>query len=236
MSKEHSVFSFIAEAIRNIFDLDKGLPGTIKQMFVGPKVVVDSYWNKEEAFFPPIRYIIIIGIIYALIWELLVSDSSIAEFSKGLAEGFNSDESSDRIPSIKEDAVMTMIVAFNRYLAYLTIAFLPLYAGFTYLLFRADKATFLKHIIVNAYISGQMLLLYLVPFLGALFSYEIYSNVHLLVFPINMIYFYWATLQCFNSRSTLFKLGYLLAFLVFNILSFLIMAFLMWAYLGYYSA
>ncbi|MRX26913.1 hypothetical protein [Kangiella sp. HZ709] len=233
MREQQSLFSFLGEAIRNIFDLDKGFPGTFKQMFLNPKLVVDSYWNKQDAFFPPVRYIIIAGILYALLWEFVIPKDFVNSFAEEFALGLNS--SAQQKVSISQEAVTAMVTSFNRYLAYITIVFLPLTAAFTFLMFKSDKQTYLKHLILNAYISGQMIMLNLLSYIGVLFSIDFYTNLQFLIFIINIIYFFWATLKCFESRGPAFKILYFSAFIIFNLIYLLITVFLMGIYVGYYS-
>ena len=228
--KQPNLLSFLADSVRSLFDIDKGLPGTLKQLFIDPRPVVNHYWDKSISYFPPIRYIIILGIVYAVLWELILGNEYVADFVDQLFDPSQAKEAStlDAQVIAQEKTLFAQIyVMFNRYLAYITVAVVPLFAVFTYLLFKKDNKTFVHHLILNSYLNGQIILMYIFSVLFGLYSYDAFNLGLIPIFIIGLGYYIWATLKSFSKRGLLFKVLYSCAFLVFNILYMQIFALIM---------
>ena len=215
--------SLLTDLLYSFFDLDRGLPGTIWAMLTKPAQVVQAYMrDRHSAYFPPLRFVLITGLLYGFIWQFLIDDSVFDEmeldFAKGtLSEAQQEDPEALELAIIQTKPLVQLVRFSNEYMAYSTIIFLPFTALFTLLMFRRAKKNYLEHLVLNAYISGEMVvffILFALPWL--LISMDLFNLMSGFTALAAYVYFLIVSARYFNRFTWGFMLLYLLAFIVFS--------------------
>lgn len=195
----HSVWHDIQHGLLHI---DKGILYTVKLLFTRPGQSIKAYLEgKRVKHFKPLSLVIILATIYALLNHYLhielieKSDNHLSIRSFGLGFQFEATQGENLpLAGIISDFIESHFALFQ-------LIFLPFYSAATWLAFRKAGHNYIEHLVINAFLRGQALLiaLGLLPFVYfKIFTPEISSGV----FTISQIIcFLWAFLQIYSGRK-----------------------------------
>ena len=194
-----NLYYFWHEIQHGILHFDSGLFYTIKQLFKRPGHTIREFIDgKRIKHFKPIAFLFLLSTIYGLLdhffklehsdaVQIYESDSDL--LSKNIAENFKN-----------------ILNWMNAHYAYVPLLQLPVTALASYLAFsafRKSKINYLKHVILNAYITGQItvILLILMPvfILGSSGVKEFSKQIQT---AITALFIVWTYIQFFNTNSS----------------------------------
>lgn len=192
--------SLLEEFSDTIFQVNKGFLYTVKELFIRPGHTIREYLDgKRKNHFKPIAFVFTLSTIYFLLSRYVDFDTLLGY----LAEGFSAADAdiSKESPDYEESKKMAGILNWmaNNY-AYASLLLLPLYALASYLSFLGLRYNYLEHIAVNAYVTGQQAIIYIVFF--ALFLLIDVYYLEAIPVLISMGYTFWVFRQLFNNLST----------------------------------
>jgi len=187
--------SFASELSGSIFQINRGLFYTIKELFVRPGHSIREYLEgKRKNHFKPIAYAFTLSTIYFLLSRLFESPTFINDAMEGFAIGVS--DTGEGAHGLK------IIEWFAKNYAYTILLLLPMYALASFIAFREAGWNYLEHCVLNAYIIGQQAIIYSIYALGgvAIDDYDVLVNLTLLISGIYTFTTFW---QFFDKPSRL---------------------------------
>ncbi len=146
--------NFLKEASGSIFQINKGVIFTIKELFIRPGETIQDYLKgKRKYYSKPIAYAFALSTIYFLISRFFGSTTFINEFASGWALGITDS-------ATEESQQMLILDWFDRNYGYTVLLLLPIFSLASYLAFRKFKMNYLEHMVLNAYITGHQAIFY----------------------------------------------------------------------------
>jgi hypothetical protein len=150
-------FHFLWHDIQHgLLHLDKGIWFTTRQLFTRPGNTIREYIEgKRVKHFKPISLVIVLAGIYGVLFHYLKVDML------GATIHVNGDDA-------KSTAIRSILVELNDWVAghYAVVALvqLPLYALGTFLAFKRQGYNYVEHLVLNAFLTGQRLILHILLF------------------------------------------------------------------------
>ncbi len=203
-------FSYlIKELSENVFQLQRGFFFTVKNLFVAPGKSINAYLKgQRKPYFKPISYLFLLSTIYLLVTLALGENTWMGDFISGWLEGVreNGEEASP------------LILWMSEKYAYTALLLIPVFSLASYLSFFKYKKTYVEHIVINAFITGQQAIIYSIfAGLGVFMESEYWE---ILPFLVSMTYNIWAYYQLFDRGNRILNiLRSLLTYILYLILS-----------------
>lgn len=185
--------SSLAEELSNsLFHVNKGFLYTLVSLFTHPgRSLRDFMEGKRKNFVKPISYVLTLSTIYFLITKLMGQNTWMDDFITGFSFGANNVSDKMQIPAI--------LTWFSNNFGYSNLLLLPVFSFASFLAFRKLGSSYLEHIVLNAYITGQQAFFYaLFAVLGKWISSDILDMFPVL---IAMTYTFWVFWQFFSSGN-----------------------------------
>jgi hypothetical protein len=195
----HSVWHDIQHGLLHV---DKGIFYTLIQLFTRPGYSIREYLEgKRVKHFKPVSLVIILATVYALANHYLhismieENNNTVSIRNFGFNFNFTATQGQGK-PLITE--ITEFVVS---HFALFQLLFLPFYAGATRLAFRKSGYNYVEHLIINAFLRGQAIVIamFMLPFIyiGVL-GRETSSNI---VAILQIICFFWVFLQIENQSK-----------------------------------
>ncbi|MDW3196522.1 MAG: DUF3667 domain-containing protein [Cytophagales bacterium] len=144
--------NFIKEVSGSVFQINKGLLFTMREMFLRPGQSIFNYLEgKRKPFFKPIAYAFTLSTIYFLISRLFGGETFINAFATGWSNGAT-DEGID-------GKGVEMLDWFVANYGYTVLLLLPIFSLASHLAFRKFRRNYLEHVVLNAYVTGHQALI-----------------------------------------------------------------------------
>ena len=200
----------ISEVAEGVFQLEKGWLYTIKELFIRPGKSIKKYLQGERIqFAKPIPFILLTSALYVFIAYLF----NIPTFTEDFVSGIKNygDDSSRGIDKSTE----TILHWFTSNHAYAVLITLPFFSLGTYLAFKKCRYNYFEHLIINTFIAGQQMVIYI------LFSPLILINKYLdgMVFIVGTLFCVMAFYQLFEIKNAINKtLRIILVYVLFIII------------------
>jgi hypothetical protein len=214
-------FAAIAQEIsESIFQVNRGLFFTIKELFLRPGQSIDDFLHgKRKNHFKPIAYVLTLSTLYFLVTKLTGQNTYLDDFIAGLRSGVSETTSGFEL--------LDIVTWLAQNYAYAALLLLPVFSLASYLAFFGFGKNYLEHIVLNSYVTGQQAIFYAVFAIGGkLIDYYI---LELFPFMFSIGYAYWVFWQFFSRGSRwgnlLRSTASYLMFLLFNSVFFLLIAF-----------
>lgn len=217
-------FHFLWHDIQHgFFHFDNGIFYTARQLFTRPGHSIREFIEgKRVRHFKPISLVVLLATIYGLL--SITFHINVLTDIKITGVGNN---------EINAQQIKNWI---DSHYAWVTLATLPVYALASFLAFRKQAYNFMEHLVLNAFLAGQRLLLHIAVFP---ISYLLNSTANLKSFSdflslADLILMGWAYSQFFNKLSKKKAIGltllsyfiFLSSFLVVGLIMILILSFL----------
>lgn len=187
------------------FHFDNGIFYTAKQLFTRPGHSIREYiQGKRVKHFKPISLVILLATVYGLLSHTF----HINVISEINITGLGNDE-------INAQQIKDWI---DSHYAWVSLFTLPFYALGTFIAFRKQGFNYMEHLVLNAFLAGQRLILHIavfpvIYFLNSTPNLKSFTDLLTLVDLILMV---WAFSQFFNQMSkmkTIWRIFYM--YLVF---------------------
>jgi hypothetical protein len=201
--------NFVHEVSLSLFQVDRGFFYTLKELTIRPGDSLKEFLDgKRKSHFKPIAYLLTLSAIYFFTTQLTSQNTLIDDLVEGWMRG-----ASEQNPNVVVPRIASWFL-WNY--AYTTLLLLPIFSLASYLSFSRFHKTYLEHIVVNSYITGQQAIIY------TLFtvSRTVIDSQLLEMFPVifSVSYTYWVYWRFFSEgtrsinilRSTMTYLLYML--------------------------
>lgn len=179
---------FLDEIPNSIFQINRGILFTVKELFIRPGHSIREFVEgKRKNHTKPIAFLLLTSTLYVLLNYFLGQQTFLGEFIEGV-------KSFDK----NNDAEILNIISKNQ--AYLIFIILPFFSIASYLAFIKSKYNLFEHIILNLYITGQQMLVYM------MYSFVIDAGGYgLIALPLlsGAALNIWAYIQFFDKNSKL---------------------------------
>ncbi len=185
--------NFLKELSDSIFQVNKGLFYSLKELFVRPGHSIREYLDgKRKNHFKPVAYAFTLSTIYFLLSQLLETGTFMNDFIEGYSNGLDDPE--------EEVNELANLQWFAKNYAYTMLLLLPLFSLASFLAFAGAGFNYLEHLVLNAYITGQQAVLYL---LSAIFSLVTRDDNWLaaLTLFLSTAYVFYVFWQFFSEKS-----------------------------------
>ncbi len=185
-------FKYLLQEIPNsIFQMDRGFLFTIKELFIRPGHAIREFIiGQRKQHYKPIAFLLITSTVYVLTSFILDKNTFLDDMIFGYKNG---------IEDSSKPHDLTILNWISKNQAYIPLLFLPLFSFASFLAFFKSKYNYFEHLVLNLYITGQQMLIYI--FLGLFFFKE---NIFLITpLIVGMIYNFWAFKQFFKEKRTL---------------------------------
>lgn len=225
-------FSYVLEEIRTgVFQFDKGLFFTIKELFIRPGHTIREYLQgKRVNHFKPIAFLLLLATLYAVTQYFLDikqdSSESLDTFTK-----YNSQDQT--FAGINLKGKLNGFIKYNQWLkdnyAYNKLLLIPVFSLASYISFLRIKYNYFEHLILGTLVGGQIILINLL-FLPL--QYFLGGDVNMILFliqsVIGFLFTIWAYFQFFNDKKLSFVIGLLFLtyflYLIFTFVQFFTIA------------
>lgn len=226
-------FKYVLQEIPNsILQVDRGFLYTIKELFTRPGHSIREYLEgKRVKHFKPIAFVLLLSALYVFSSLIINQNTIMGEAISGFSQAFQDTIEKGKASYLESEAMPTIISFMdwvkNNY-AYATLLLLPFAALTTYVAFLGEGYNYFEHLIINLYIEGQKLIVYLffIPILYLVKNETIedYLEFGLVLIPI--LFAVWTFIQFFyknNKIATCLRLilSYMIYYILFNVLMFL---------------
>ncbi|MEO1214563.1 MAG: DUF3667 domain-containing protein [Bacteroidota bacterium] len=183
-------FYYLAHEIPNsVFQLDRGFFFTVKELFTRPGHSIREFISgKRKYFYKPIAYLLITTTFYILSTFLMGTNTLMVDLLIGFKSGMEASDSS------QGQGMVDWVI---RNQTYLTFLVLPLFSLASYLTFARSGYNYVEHLVLNLYITGQQMIIYLI------FVFFIVEENVWMATPIILAITYniWTYLQFFKEKS-----------------------------------
>ena len=145
--------NFLTEISDSVFQLNRGLFFTIKELFFRPGHTIREFLiGRRKGHFKPIAFVLIMSTVYLLISRISDHSTIIDDFLLGFSV------------TGEERELLTNSSKFLNWLsenyAYTILLLLPVFSLASYLSFKGLGQNYLEHIVINSYITGQQAIFY----------------------------------------------------------------------------
>jgi hypothetical protein len=192
--------TILSELTESVFQMNKGLLFTLKEMTVRPGHSVRDYINgRRVKHFKPIAYAFTLSTLYFLVSKFFDANTILNDAIEGVllgatdaADGNLSSEFQGKLDVIKTNYALLMLVL------------IPVYALGSYIAFKGTGYNYLEHLVLTAFITGHQALLYtLFTILGVPISSHYLKDILSLLIPISYAFLVYWQFYSGQNRSTL---------------------------------
>jgi hypothetical protein len=209
-------FHFLWHDIQHgLLHFDKGVLYTAKQLFTRPGNSIREFIEgKRVKHFKPVSLIIVLATVYGLLYHSFHINAFKDEVSESFQKGWNGSGTQIVFDFEKINEWI------GTHYSWLVLLLLPFYALGSFLAFRKSGYNYVEHLILNAFITGQNLLVHIILF-PLLYLYNetpTYETISTLINTICFVLLAWSYMQFFRQYSktkTFFLI--LLSYLYFGV-------------------
>jgi len=141
ITKRYTVFDSLNMLFNQVFNLDKGILFTLKELTINPQKVTLNYINGVTIkYFHPFRFLLVFASISAVLNYVFKSTDLVNEY----------------FGMVQEDAEETKKIGdlVNQNLTLIILGAIPIISLFTKLFYRKKDFNYTEHLILNAYSNG----------------------------------------------------------------------------------
>lgn len=203
---------FFEELLGDVFNLDRGLPGTIWGMIKTPGEVIDAHFTDKGKYVSPLRYCIFILTITTFISVQFVDYEAMMNNAMEMGGGQDLDlliaQLSEQIPSFDwegyfnsmNELTVTVLQKFVQIIYLVIMA--PLMAFFSRLFFKQRKEKFINHYVMLVY-SLTTFAIFSVLMVPLMIQMENTDNFWLFLtgLPLMVIFIGWAMSDYLNLKG-----------------------------------
>jgi len=215
---------YLWHAIKHgVFLVDKGIIFTTWGLFTRPGDTIKEYISGRRIInFNPFAYVIILSTIYLLLARLLHVEIFFDKISNSITiEGIEKFKGNETYMNIQN-----LYYWFKDHFEYSTLILVPVFSLASYLAFRESGYNYLKHFILNTYLAGQRIIVFIIalPIIAMIKNKEVVSQIENIETVIWISLMTWTYIQFFDNNK-LFKniLRTLLTYVYLVILLFIIL-------------
>ncbi len=205
-------FRYLLEEIPNsIFQVNRGFLFTVKELFTRPGHSIREFIEgKRKPHFKPMAFLFLTSSLYILLSHLIGHQTFFGDFMSGITEAA---ESNDNV-------IFNWLSNNQAYLIYITI---PFFSLASFLAFFKSGYNYFEHLVLNLYITGQQMVIYLI------FSFISDRDSAIILLPILLgtSLNIWTYLQFFNHKSLVKRILLIIATYAIFITEFIVGMFIL---------
>jgi len=189
-------FKYLLDEISNsVFQVNRGILFTVKELFIRPGHSIREFLaGKRIQHFKPLSYILLLSAIYVLITFLIGKKTYLGDSLSGMTSAINDNGSELAITG-------DILNGLSNNFAYATLLLLPFFSLASYISFIKTKYNYFEHLILNFYIAGQQIIIYLIfALLFFFFKIEGYF-IQSVPFILAMLFTFWTFVQFFKTKK-----------------------------------
>jgi len=173
ITKRYTVLDSIHMVFNQVFNLERGIMFTLKELLVSPQKVTLDYINGVTIkYFHPFRFLLVFASISAVLNYYFQSTDMVNEYF-----GLSGDQTED---TKKVGDIV------NQNLTLIILAAIPIFSFFTKLFYRKRDFNYTEHLIINAYANG--LITYIFYAIPSLVSVGIFLSSFLTFFVAGYVF------------------------------------------------
>ena len=205
-AKTHKMnFHFVWHDIQHgLLHFDNGILFTSKELFTRPGNSIREFIEgKRVSHFKPISLIIVLATVYGIIYHYFHINLLKIGMTGGIIDGWNNGNTKGDTP--------LDINKINEWLAthysWAALLLLPFYSLGSFLAFRKSGYNYIEHLILNAFLTGQKLLVH-IAFLPLLYLYNetsILIRISTIIDVLCFILLTWGYIQFFKQYSLFYS-------------------------------
>lgn len=205
--------SYLVDEISNsVLQVNRGILFTIKELFIRPGHSIREFLEgKRKQHFKPLAFVLLVSTVYVLLTYFTGTKTFLGDTITGISEAISS-KGQELSKSVK---ILNWLA--NNY-AYSTLLLLPIFSFASYLSFKKAKYNYFEHLILNFYITGQQIVIYLI---FTFLFYAINSESYLLQglpFIFSLLFTFFVFIQFFKSQKLVTKIFHtLLTYILYYI-------------------
>lgn len=188
----------------SLFQVNRGFLYTVKQLTLRPGHSIQEFLEgKRKPYYKPFAFFLITSTVYFLLPYLLDKNTFIDDLLLGFRDGMKEN-------NVSADSGILDWISKNQ--NYFILLFLPLFSFASYLAFIKSKYNYFEHLVINMYITGYQMIIYLI------FSFVFFEENLLITAPliIGFVYNFWTFNQLFEDKKIWNKILWLiLAYIIF---------------------
>lgn len=193
--------SYIVNEISNIFQVNRGLFYTIKELAIRPGHAIREFLEgKRSLHFKPLAFLLITSAFYVLIKQLTDENAALEGLFSGMSEGMKEGA------KVKNSPITQWL---SKNFTYANLLLLPLFSLASFIAISKSKYNYYEHLIINLYIAGQQMLIYSCLSFTYLFTKGSYFE--LIPIIASILYLFWVFTQLFELKKLKSKILQLLA-------------------------
>lgn len=219
----------LQEIPNSILQVDRGFFYTIKELFTRPGHSIREYLDgKRVKHYKPISLVLLLSAIYVFSSLLIDKNTFMGDVVSGFTQALKDTVEGGKSSFLEAESAPSIISFLdsvkNNY-TYVTLLLLPFVALTTYISFLGKGYNYFEHLIINLYVEGQKLIIYLfcTPFLYLVSNEDVeyYLEIGLVIIPTAIAA--WTFVQLFNKNkgiTTILRLilSYVIYYMLFNFL------------------
>ncbi len=192
----------IYESILALFNFEKGLSFTIKNLLIHPGKTLNNYLftNERTKHIKPINFLILMVTIATFLTFHLIKSSN-PEVTGGnqiddVLSG-NSINLGDSVPQKLNDAFAIFNELVSKYYHIFQLLKIPFFALATFWLFKKKKFNYAEHLIINSFIIGMTTFLFIITYPLAF----IHMKVFAFLITLSIVYLFVAYISIFDEKN-----------------------------------
>ena len=194
-------FSYLTDEISNsVLQVNRGIFFTIKELFIRPGHSIREFIEgKRKQHFKPLAFVLLLSTIYVLLTYFIGTKTFLGDAISGII-----DATSKGDKELSKSVIILNWLA-NNY-AYSTLLLLPVFSLASFLAFKKAKYNYFEHLILNLYIQGQQIVIYI---LFLFLHYTLPSASYILQgLPVffSILFTFIVFIQFFESRKLITKI------------------------------
>jgi|TARA_B110000908_G_C10090039_1_gene373610 hypothetical protein len=195
-SNTHRINSnyLIEEITNNVLQVNRGIFFTIKQLAFKPGHNIREFLDgKRKYHFRPLAFVLLASAIYVLTTLFTGEKTILGEILSGMIRA-----ASDN--GFEKSLLANTLNWLSNNFGYSTVLLLPFFSFASYISFIKRKYNFIEHLIINCFITGQQIIIYLI-FVILVFTFNIDSYyAQIIPFIIATLYTFWTFIQFFEGK------------------------------------
>jgi len=204
--------NFLNEVTESVFQIDKGLFYTLRELFVRPGKSLKEFLNgKRKNHFKPIAYVLTLSALYFLITQITNQNTWMGDLIAGFVNGATGHS---QVPQVS-----TILIWFSKNYAYSTVLLLPVFSLASYLAFLKYGTNYIEHVVINSFITGHQAIFYsLFAIIGTVIKSDVIEVFSLLVAISYTCWVFWQFFSEGNRRINILRsiMTYIL-YLIFSL-------------------
>ncbi len=201
-------FNYVFNEIPNsVLQINRGFLFTVKELLIRPgKGILAFLKGKRVQYYKPIAFLLITSTLYVLFAYLMERNTFIDDITFGFK---------GRMEESNDNPDYSVVNWITKYQTYIPLLILPIFSLASYFAFIKSNFNYFEHLVLNVYITGQQMLIYLV------LSFIFFGDNVLIIIPflIGFIYNFWTYFQFFKDKKKWKKFLLILStYLIFIIL------------------